>query len=215
MTQPTVDPGFLSLAFTGWYYIKDVYWLLTTEGAREKTQEQIERLKQETAARVISPRQGAVPPLPEEVQPTLTKINNIMNFMVPTTHYLGEICFYTSLINYGWHVLTRFFTSLSLTLLVSAAVFFAMHSDLKKMRHCSTQLQKKFDLVIGESPEASLKRIQPHVRVALTKSHIQDALEEVRDLSKSLTFLHYILFPVFNQMESHLLGLDLKIQMVP
>lgn len=209
-TNLATNPAFMDLVWTGWQYVQDVHWLLTEEGAQEQTKSQIDLLAKEAALVAASPKKGALP-IPENVRPTLKKINNIVNFLIPTCGYLNDFFYYSTAIFYSCHFFSRFFTTVSLTFLAGAAFFHLIRSDCKKISCCATNLQRKFDLTIGDNEKASLKRVQLHARMALTKSHIEDCVREVTSLSNSLYLLQYILSPAIDQTKSHLEGLNQKI----
>ncbi|WP_420422296.1 hypothetical protein [Simkania sp.] len=211
MTNPSISPGMLYLITTGWGYAQDIYWLLTTEGAKEQTTEKIEELKDRTVVLATTPKKGiSAPFIPEQIAPTIEKIDNIMDFMIPASHYLGKLCFYTAICFYAWHITTRLFTTISIVFFAAAAFFGALWADLRTINQTATLLRRDFKQIMDKD-EGSLQHFNVRTKIDLTKNIIQNSKFHVEELSKSLFLLHYILQGAINQTESHLKGLDEQI----
>lgn len=211
MTNPSVSPSLLYLLSTGWGYAQDIYWLLMTPGAKEQANEKIEQLKNRTAYVATTPSKSIPAPfIPSNVSDTIEKIDNIMDFMIPASNYVGQFCFYSAVGCYAWHVSTRFFTTISLIFFAASAFFGALWADLRELNQTATLLRRDFKQIM-DNKEGSLKKNHLPTKIDLTKNIIQNSIFHVNELSKSLFLIQYILRGAISQTESHLKGLDEQI----
>ena len=211
MANRSIRPHMLYLLTTGWGYAQDIYWLLMTEGAKEETNDKIEELKNRTAFLARTPKKSIPTPfIPDKIATTIDKIDNIMDFMIPASYYLGKFCFYTGLAFYVWHVSTRLFTTISLVFFAAAAFFGALWADLRTLNQTATLLRRDFKQIMDKN-DGSLQKPHLQTKTDLTKTIIQNSRFHVEELSKSLFLLHYIFQGAISQTESHLKGLDEQI----
>lgn len=203
---------------TAWDLTGDLWWIMTEEGAQREVRHRLLDVRNAVIVQSSPLRGGARPqPISDEVQKTIEKVANVIDFTVKFAYYTTKGCWYFTAFNVLCHLFTRLVSMVAFTYFVSSVFFGVLTYDLSKLESHSKSIQRDFFLIRGpaenlrDTEEISLHIRDPQRKADLTLAHIRDAYFHTEQLQESFYVLKYPMMIPLERIHEHLEAMEQSI----